>query len=151
MELQYVLLEQITELVAELAAEHAAECLDGQEEAGRGIDPSGTIESEAAGGNDVVDVGMMFKVLSPGMKHAEESDVGSEILRIASQFEHRRSAGAEEQIVEQLLVLEDKSGEFVWQSEDDVEVRNGQQFSRAHGQPLSARVPLALGAVPIAA
>ena len=78
---------------------------DGQEEAVRGIDPSGTIEGRAAGGNDVVDVGMMFKVLSPRMEHAEESDVRFEMLRIACQFKHRCGAGAEKQIVKQPLVL----------------------------------------------
>ena len=66
--------------------------MDGQEEAARGIDPSGTVESQAAGGNDVVDMGMMLKVLSPGMEHTEESNVGSQVLRISSQFEHRRGA-----------------------------------------------------------
>ena len=58
MELQSVLLEQFTESLAELIAEDFAKCCDGQKEAWRGIDPSGAIESEAAGGNDVVDVGM---------------------------------------------------------------------------------------------
>jgi hypothetical protein len=84
------------------------------------------------------------------MEHTEESDVGSQMPWIASQFEHGRGAGAVEQIVEQSLVLENKSGQLVRQGEDDVEVRNGQQFSRARGQPFCARVPLALGAVPIA-
>ena len=94
---------------------------------------------------------MVLEVLSPGMEHAEEPDVGAQVLRIASQFEHRRRAGLIEQVVEQPLVLEYKSGERMRQSEDDVEVRNGQQFGRARGQPLGTRVPLALGAVPIAA
>jgi hypothetical protein len=31
------------------------------------------------------------------------------------------------------------------QSEDDVEVRNGQQFSRARGQPLARAFPWHLG------
>jgi hypothetical protein len=39
----------------------------------------------------------------------------------------------------------------MWQRKDDVEVRNGQQFGRARRQPFCAGVPLALGAVPIAA
>jgi hypothetical protein len=47
------------------------------------------------------------------MEHAEESDVGSQVSRIKSQLEHRGSAGAVEQIVKQLLVLQDKSGKFV--------------------------------------
>ena len=85
------------------------------------------------------------------MEHAEESDVGSQVPGIASQLEHRRGAGAVEQIVEQPLVLQYKSGEFMRYREHDVEVRHGQQFSRARGQPLGTRVPLALGAVPVAA
>lgn len=71
----------------------------------------------------------MLKVLSPGVEHAEEADVCTQVPGVASQLEHRRGAGAVEQIVEQSLVLEDERGEFVRQSEDDVEVRNGQQFS----------------------
>jgi hypothetical protein len=58
MELEPVVFEQFTKPRPELAAEAAAKCLDGQEKASRGIDPSGAIESEAAGGNDVVDMGM---------------------------------------------------------------------------------------------
>ena len=98
-----------------------------------------------------MDMGMMLEVLSPGMEHAEESYVGSQVLRIASQLEHGRGAGVVEQVVEQPLVLEDKGGQFVRQSEDDVEVRDRQQFGRARRQPFCARVALALGAVPIAA
>src|SRR5450631_244309 len=96
-------------------------------------------------------MGMVLKVLTPGMEHAEKSDISSEVLRIASQFEHRRGAGAVEQIVQQPLVLEDQSGKFMRQCEDDMKVRNGQQFSRTCRQPFCARVPLTLGAVPIAA
>ncbi len=65
----------------------------------------------------------MLEVLSPGMQHAEKPDVGSQMLRVASQFEQRRCAGAEEQIVEQPLVLQHKRGEFMRQGEDDMEVR----------------------------
>src|ERR1700719_3996390 len=151
MELESVLLEQFTKPQPEPAAEAAAECLDGQEEAGRGIDPSGAIESEAARRNDVVDMGMMLEVLSPGMEHAEESDVGSQVPGTPSQFEHRRCTGAVEQVVEQPLVLQDKTGEFMGQREHDVEVGHGQQCSRTSGQPLGTRVPLALRTVPVAA
>ena len=151
MKLEFVLLEQFTELVAKLVAEDTAESLDGQEEAWRGVDPSGAIESQATSRNNVVDMGMMPEVLSPGMEYAEESDVGSQVPGVASQFEHRRGTGAVEQVVQQPLVLEDKSGDQMRQREDYMEVRHGQQLSRARCQPFCARVPLALGAVPIAA
>src|SRR6266702_3946089 len=113
MELGPVVFEQFIKPCPERAAEAAAKCLDGQEEAALGSDPSGAVGSKAAGGNDVVDMGMMLEVLSPGMEHTEEPDVGAQVPGIASQFEHRRGAGAVEQIVEQPLVLQYKSGEFM--------------------------------------
>ena len=87
MELKSVLFEEFTQFLAELAAEDLAECFDRQEESSRRVYPCGTIESKAAGGNDVVHVGMNLKVLSPGMEHAEESDIGSQVLGISRQFE----------------------------------------------------------------
>ena len=71
MELELVLLEELLKSGCELAAEDAAECTDGQEEWVGRSDPSGAIGSKAASGNDVMYVGMMLKVLTPGMKHEE--------------------------------------------------------------------------------
>ena len=58
MKLQSVLLKQFRELAAKVVAKDMAEPLNGQEESMRRINPSGTIEGETAGGNDVVYVGM---------------------------------------------------------------------------------------------
>ena len=98
-----------------------------------------------------MDVGMMLKVLSPGMQHAKKPDLCSQMLRVAGEFEQRRSAGSEEQIVKQPLVLQDKSREFVRQGEDDVEVRNWQQLSRSLSHPSDACAPLAPWTVPVPA
>jgi hypothetical protein len=49
---------------------------------------------------------MVLKVLSPGMEHAEESYLCSQMLRVAGEFQQRRCAGSEEQIVKQSLVLQ---------------------------------------------
>ena len=59
-------------------------------------------------------VGMMLKVLTPGMKHAKKPDICSQVLRISSKFEQRRCTGSEQQIVKQSFVLKGQSGEFVW-------------------------------------
>jgi hypothetical protein len=56
-ELESVLFEQSTKFFAELAAEDMAERLDGQKESARRVNPLGTVEGKAAGGNDVVYVG----------------------------------------------------------------------------------------------
>ena len=58
MELESVLLEELTKPGAGLTAEAPAERLNGQEEAWRGLDPSGAVQSQTAGGNDAVEVGM---------------------------------------------------------------------------------------------
>jgi hypothetical protein len=108
-ELELVLLEELAKSGGELAAEYAAECADWQEEAVRRSDPSGAVGREAASRYDVVDVGMMLKVLSPSMEHAKEPDLCSEMLRVAGEFQERGSAGAEQQIVKQSLVLQYKS------------------------------------------
>ena len=48
-------------------------------------------------------MGMMLEVLPPGMEHAEEPNVRSQVLGIASKFEQRSGAGAEEQNIENRL------------------------------------------------
>ncbi len=117
-------LEELTKPGGELAAEYPAECADGQEEAVRRRDPSGAIRSKPASRNDVMDVRMMLKVLSPGMEHAKESDLCSQMLRVTGEFQQCGGAGSEEQIVKQSLVLQSESREFVWQREDDMKVRH---------------------------
>lgn len=98
-ELELVLLEELLKSGCELAAEDAAECTDGQEESVGRSDPSGAIGSKAASGNDVMYVGMMLKVLTPGMKHAKKPDICSQVLRVSSKFEERRCTSSEQQIV----------------------------------------------------
>jgi hypothetical protein len=61
--------DELLQPIDELAAEDSAQCVNGQKETPRGIDPSGTVESQAACGNDVVDMWMMLEVLSPGVEH----------------------------------------------------------------------------------
>ena len=85
------------------------------------------------------------------MEHTEQTDIGSEVLRVACHFEQRCRAGAEEQVVKQPLVLKHESGELMGQREDDVEVGHGQELGGPRGQPSGACVALALGTVPVAA
>src|SRR5258708_19211189 len=73
-------------------------------------------------------MGMMLEVLPPGMEHAEKPDLRAEVFGVAGKLEERSGTGAEEQVIEQTLVLQDESGELVGQGEDDVEVRHGQQL-----------------------
>ncbi len=69
------------------------------------MDPSGTVGGKTARRNHVVYVGMMVKVLSPSVEYAQKPDVGTEMFRVAGEFEQGRCTSSEQQIVKQSLVL----------------------------------------------
>ena len=70
-----------------LTAEDTAEHFDGKEEGSARGDPAGVIRSETAGGQHAVDMRMMLQSLVPGMEHAEETDLRSEVTWIASDLQ----------------------------------------------------------------
>src|SRR5579864_6514781 len=79
----------------ELAAKHAPQYRNRKEEAWVGSNPAGVIAGESAGGNDTVDMGMKLEFLVPGMEHAEEADLGTEMGGIARDLEQGFGAGPE--------------------------------------------------------
>jgi hypothetical protein len=44
-------------------------------------------ERQSASGHYTMEVGVMFELLIPGMEHAKQADLGTEMLGIASDFE----------------------------------------------------------------
>ena len=135
MELKLTSMEGVAKSFDELAAEDAAEHADGQEEGTPGGDPAGVIRREAAGCNDAVDVRMKLQALIPAVEHAEETDLGSEMPWIASDFKQGLSAGVKEQVVDQPFVLQGERGQFLRQSEDGMDIASGQQFPFARLEP----------------
>jgi hypothetical protein len=133
----------------ELTPEDSPQHLNGEKEAIAGADPASVIGREAARRNHAMDMGMMLQFLVPGVEHAEETRLGTEMLRRTSHFEQRRRRGAEQEIVKDLLVLQGQRGEPMREGEDDVDVRRGQEFPAPRFQPTLAGPGLALGAVPI--
>ena len=109
----------------ELTAKNPAQYLDGKKERVAGMDPVGVIQRESTGGDHAMDMGMMLKVLSPGVEHAEETDLGAQMSGIASHFEQGCSAGAKQQVTDELLVLQGEWCQFPRQSENDVHVGSG--------------------------
>ena len=70
---------------------------------------------------------------------------------IGGDREHRLGRRAEQQVVDDRLVVEGDVGDLGRQGEDDVEVSDRQQVGLALGQPGARGGALALGAVPVAA
>src|ERR1017187_2794855 len=133
------------------AAEASAENLDGQQELTAARDPTVIVWGETAAGDDAMQVGMKVKVLPPGMEYGEEPGFHPQALGIAGNGEQGLGDGAEEDVVDDLLVVEGDVGDGLGQSEDHVKVFGGQQLGGALLDPLgSCRAP-ALGAMTVAA
>lgn len=91
--------------------------------------PSASVRSEASGRNDAVDMRMMFELLVPGVKHTEESDVGSESLRIPGDFDKSLGAGPEQNVVNNFLVLQRQRSELMGEREDNMRIRDRKQIA----------------------
>jgi len=96
-------------------------------------------------------VRMNFEFLAPGVQHAEETNVGAEVSGIASDFEKGLGAGAEQETVEDLLVLQDQWRQAAGECEDHVQVAGREKFSSTRGDPAFPCSDLTLRAVAIAA
>jgi hypothetical protein len=109
-ELQLVLRGELLESGDELAAEDAAECFYGQEESARRIDPSGAVGSQAAGGNDVVDMGMMTSAPTiPCSRKAMRSRFSILSIRFMVLL-FRSSAGPSGEMAQSLSSIEAENG-----------------------------------------
>ena len=85
------------------------------------------------------------------MQDAQEADLSAEVFRIVGDFQQCCSAGVEQELKENSLVLPDERNQRVWHAEDQVVIVDRQQFLLASGQPLVTSIGLALRAVTIAA
>ena len=88
---------------------------------------------------------------APGVKHCGDADARAQMLGVRRDRHHRLGGGAEQQIVDDRLVLPGDVGDLGRQREDDVEIADRQQVGLALGQPGLCGGGLTLRAVAIAA
>ena len=48
---------------------------------------------------------VLLKILSPGVEHTEETDFGAKMLGIGGDLQKSGGAGAEQQVIDNLLIL----------------------------------------------
>jgi hypothetical protein len=94
---------------------------------GYGSNASGRPKS--AGGNDAVDVIVAEQVLAPCVQDGEESDLGSEPLRIGGRLEQGLGTGREQQVEETSRSGECQRVQIVGNCEDEVEVVGVEQVA----------------------
>ena len=88
---------------------------------------------------------VLLEVLPPGVQNTEKSDLSAEMLGVLGDLDQCLGAEAEQQPIHHVLVLQGQRRQFVWERENDMRVRRGQQFGTACVEPAVARVSLALG------
>src|SRR6266446_4862481 len=98
-----------------------------------------------------MDMGMEPELLIPGVQHGEEAEFRAEVLRIASDFEKCFCTGAEQQIVDDFLVLQSQWSKLRRKCEDHMDVTRREKFSLPCGDPTFSGRGLTLRAVSIAA
>src|SRR6266851_7542564 len=98
-----------------------------------------------------MEVGMSQQVLSPGMQDRKEANVCPEVARIAGHLEQGLGTGAEQEVIEDLLVLQRQWGELVRESEDNMDIGDGQKFVLTSHNPLVASAALTFRAMAITA
>ena len=96
-----------------------------------------------------MDMWMKIELLAPTMQYAEKTDLRTEVFRVTSDFEKGFRTGAEQEIVNDLLVLQHQRSQATGQGEDHVQVARGEQFSLTRSDPAFPSSRLALRAVPI--
>jgi len=72
------------------------------------------------------------------------------VARISCNFEQGFRTGAEQEVIEDLLVLQCQWGELVRESEDNMDIGDGQKFTLASHDPVVASAALTFWAMAIA-
>ena len=81
---------------------------------------------------------MVHQGLTPRVQHGDEADLGAEALGVGGDLEQRLRGGAEQDVVDRLLVLQGDRGELGGAGEDDVEVGDWEQVSASVFDPFEA-------------
>jgi len=98
----------IFKIVQKLASKQGRQNPYGDEEVFPARYPPAFVRGQTTAGNDTVDMGMVHQVLSPGMENAYETDLCAKMLRIIGEFYQRLGDTAEQEVVHDFLIHNDK-------------------------------------------
>lgn len=92
-----------------------------------------------------------MQVLPPGVEHREEADPGAQMFPIGGNLQQRFGSRAEQQGIDDLLILQCQRCQFLGQREDQVKIGYRKKFLGAFVKPLLPRAELTLWAMSIPA
>ena len=149
MKVELAVMKGALEHFVELAAEYAAEHLDGKKEVVAWLDPAGVIGRQPTCQHHAMYMRVKFKFLSPGVQDAEEADFCTEMLGIARDFQKGFRTGAKQEIVDDVLVLQNRRRLMTRKREDHMDVARREKLLLTCCEPAIASSCLTLWAVPI--
>ena len=125
--------------------------MDVDEELSAAGDPVALIETQTAGGNQIVDVRVVDQRPAPGVEDAEHAQRGAEPVGVAGQVVEGLGRGGEEEVEAHLRVRAHPGAQGFRDGEGDQEVGDGEQEAGVVGQPLVGVGLTALGTVAVVA
>ena len=137
------------ERFVELAAKDATEHLNGKKEIVAWFDPTRVIGRQSTGWHHAMNMWVGREFLTPGMQNTEEADFCTKMLGIACDFQKGFRAGAKQEVVDDLLVLQHQRGQVTRKREDHMDVTRRKKFPATLFQPTFPSTCLTLRAMPI--
>src|SRR6202051_1717663 len=98
-----------------------------------------------------MDMRMRSELLIPGVQHAEEADLRTEMFWITCNLQKRFRTGAKQEIVDDLLILQGEWRQLAGQGENHMHIARREKFLATCCKPAVASTGLTLRAVPVAA
>ena len=149
MKTDFAVLKRALECRDELAAKDSAEHLDRKKERVAWLDPTRAIGRKPTGRHYAMHMWVKFEFLTPGVQHAEEANFCTKMLGIACDFQKDFRAGAKQEVVDDLLVLQHQRGQVTRKREDHMDVTRRKKFPATLFQPTFPSTCLTLRAMPI--
>jgi hypothetical protein len=95
-------------------------------------------------------VGMMQKSLTPGVKHGQEADLGAEMFWVSGNAVQCLAGCAEQDVVDDSFVLQREMSKLIWHGEHNVKVVNREKLGCLFLKPARFGQRLTFGAMTIA-
>lgn len=136
---------------AEFAAHKLGEGLVGNEKGVVGWIPVAAVRGNAAAGDEAVNVGVVEKLLRPGVEDCEHTDGAADEATVAGEINDGLGGGLHQQRIAITLVGAQNAAQFLGHGDHNMEVMGCQQFGLAMCKPGLGLVGVTLGAAAIPA
>ena len=132
-----------------LSSKHPAQSLDRKQKVGPCVDPAAVIRRQSAGGNQTVQMKMIFEGLVPGVQHGD--DPKGSLKTSLAKLQQRFTDGFKQKTQANLFVGQDQPVKFMGQGKHQMEVPHRQKLRGLFLQPPGFGQRLAFGTVAVTA